>query len=95
MHRSCRSLRLPGRRGSTCDEHVPGRLHHLGATLNRTDSHPESGVPAPGITLPLMNRFRSGKTDPLSDRLAAALRKEFDGHGVLTSDKKQDRSARR
>lgn len=48
----------------------------------------ESGVPAPVITVSLMNRFRSRETDTFSDRLVAALRREFGGHAVVTSDKK-------
>jgi 6-phosphogluconate dehydrogenase len=48
----------------------------------------ETGVSAPVITLSLMNRFRSKETDALSDRLIAALRREFGGHAVVTSDKK-------
>jgi len=40
------------------------------------------GVPAPVITLSLMERFRSRQTDSFSDRLLAALRREFGGHPV-------------
>lgn len=40
----------------------------------------EAGVPAPVITLSLMNRFRSMSHESLSDRLVAALRREFGGH---------------
>ncbi|MBI5584976.1 MAG: decarboxylating 6-phosphogluconate dehydrogenase [Deltaproteobacteria bacterium] len=42
----------------------------------------ETGVPAPVIALSLMSRFRSRETDSFSDRLVAALRKEFGGHAV-------------
>ena len=42
----------------------------------------ESGVPAPLITLSLMSRFRSRQADSFSDRLVAALRREFGGHEV-------------
>jgi 6-phosphogluconate dehydrogenase len=48
----------------------------------------ETGVSAPVITLSLMNRFRSRETDPFSDRVLAALRREFGGHAVVTSEKK-------
>jgi 6-phosphogluconate dehydrogenase len=48
----------------------------------------ETGVPAPVIALSLMNRFRSRETDAFSDRLVAALRREFGGHTVQESVKK-------
>ncbi|PKN62308.1 MAG: 6-phosphogluconate dehydrogenase (decarboxylating) [Deltaproteobacteria bacterium HGW-Deltaproteobacteria-15] len=48
----------------------------------------ETGVPAPVITLSLMNRFRSRDKDSFSDRVVAALRREFGGHAVVTSEKK-------
>ncbi len=50
----------------------------------------ETGVNAPVITLSLMNRFRSRQSDPFSDRVLAALRKEFGGHEVkkTASEKK-------
>jgi 6-phosphogluconate dehydrogenase len=48
----------------------------------------ESGVPASVITLSLMNRVRSREADTFSDRRVAALRREFGGHAVVTSDKK-------
>ncbi|MFC1494917.1 phosphogluconate dehydrogenase (NAD(+)-dependent, decarboxylating) [Thermodesulfobacteriota bacterium] len=46
----------------------------------------ESGVPAPVIALSLMSRFRSQQSNSFSDRVLAALRKEFGGHEVVTSD---------
>jgi 6-phosphogluconate dehydrogenase len=48
----------------------------------------ETGVSAPVITLSLMNRFRSRDTDSFSDRVIAALRREFGGHAVVSSEKK-------
>ena len=45
----------------------------------------ESGVPAPIITLALMSRFRSQQDNSFSDRVLAALRKEFGGHSVVSS----------
>jgi 6-phosphogluconate dehydrogenase len=48
----------------------------------------ETGVPAQVITLSLLRRFRSRQEDPFSDRVLAALRKEFGGHAVVPSDKK-------
>jgi 6-phosphogluconate dehydrogenase len=48
----------------------------------------ETGVSAPVITLSLMNRFRSRETDSFSDKVVAALRREFGGHAVVSSEKK-------
>jgi 6-phosphogluconate dehydrogenase len=39
-------------------------------------------VPAPLITLSLLERFRSRQTDSFSAKVIAALRNEFGGHGV-------------
>lgn len=52
----------------------------------------DTAVPAEVITLALMRRFRSRKTDPFSERVLAALRREFGGHAVkLTDNSKDDR----
>jgi len=48
----------------------------------------ETGVPAQVITLSLLRRFRSRQEDPFSDRVIAALRREFGGHAVVSTDKK-------
>ena len=48
----------------------------------------ETGVSAPVITLSLMTRFRSRDRDSFSDRVVAALRREFGGHAVVTMEKK-------
>ncbi|UCD89535.1 MAG: decarboxylating 6-phosphogluconate dehydrogenase [Desulfobacterales bacterium] len=45
----------------------------------------ETGVPAPVITLALMRRFRSRQQDPFTDRVLAALRREFGGHKVVST----------
>lgn len=47
----------------------------------------DSGVSAPVIALSLMQRFRSRENDSFSDKVVAALRREFGGHGVLASEK--------
>jgi len=44
----------------------------------------ETGVPAEVITLSLMRRFRSRQQDPFTDRVLAALRREFGGHAVVS-----------
>ena len=46
----------------------------------------ETAVPAPVIALSLMRRFRSRQTDAFSDRLVAALRREFGGHAVVARE---------
>jgi len=48
----------------------------------------ETGVPAQVITLSLLRRFRSRQENPFSDRVLAALRREFGGHAVVSKDKK-------
>ena len=47
----------------------------------------ENGVSAPVITLSLMRRFSSQNDNPFSNRVVAALRREFGGHRVIPSDK--------
>ncbi len=46
----------------------------------------ETGVPAQVITLSLLQRFRSRQEDPFSDRVLAALRREFGGHAVKAAE---------
>ena len=46
----------------------------------------DTGVPAPVIALSLMQRFRSQNKDAFSDRVVAALRREFGGHAVVKAD---------
>jgi 6-phosphogluconate dehydrogenase len=48
----------------------------------------ETGVSAPAIAISLMRRFRSREQDSFSDKVVAALRREFGGHGVVASEKK-------
>jgi len=45
----------------------------------------ETGVSAPVIALSLMRRFRSQKKDNFSDKVVAALRREFGGHAVVSA----------
>jgi len=47
----------------------------------------DTGVSAPVIALSLMRRFRSQKQDSFSDKVVAALRREFGGHAVVAADK--------
>ena len=48
----------------------------------------ETGISAPVIALSLMRRFRSQIQDSFSDKVVAALRREFGGHTTLAADKK-------
>ena len=45
-------------------------------------------VSAPVITLSLLNRFRSRETDAFSDKVVAALCREFGGHAVVAAKRK-------
>ncbi len=48
----------------------------------------ELGVPAPVTAIALFERFRSRETESFSEKLQAALRKEFGGHAVLKEKEK-------
>jgi 6-phosphogluconate dehydrogenase len=48
----------------------------------------ETAVPIPVIAQSLFQRFRSREKDSFSDRVLAALRREFGGHAVVSSQKK-------
>ena len=47
----------------------------------------EHAIPAPLIALSLFERFASRQESSFSDKLVAALRKEFGGHGVRSVEK--------
>ncbi|UCH19836.1 MAG: decarboxylating 6-phosphogluconate dehydrogenase [Deltaproteobacteria bacterium] len=47
----------------------------------------ETGVPAEVITLSLLRRFRSRQDNTFTDRVLAALRREFGGHAVVSTEK--------
>jgi 6-phosphogluconate dehydrogenase len=46
----------------------------------------EEDVPAPVITLALQMRFRSRQPDSFAAKVAAALRREFGGHAVVSAE---------
>lgn len=48
----------------------------------------ETGVSAPVISLSLFSRFRSREEESYSDKVIAALRREFGGHAVVEAEKK-------
>lgn len=50
----------------------------------------DQDVPAPVITLSLLERFRSRQDESFSAKVIAALRNEFGGHGVKTNDSASD-----
>jgi 6-phosphogluconate dehydrogenase len=47
----------------------------------------ETGVPAEVITISLLRRFRSRQNNTFTDRVLAALRREFGGHAVVDPKK--------
>jgi 6-phosphogluconate dehydrogenase len=47
----------------------------------------ETGVPAEVITLSLLRRFRSRQDNTFTDSVLAALRREFGGHAVVSTEK--------
>jgi 6-phosphogluconate dehydrogenase len=48
----------------------------------------DTDVPAPIITLSLLERFRSRQQESFTAQVVAALRKEFGGHAVKSADEK-------
>ena len=48
----------------------------------------DTDVPAEVIALSLMRRFRSRQKDPFTERVLAALRREFGGHAVVSAKDK-------
>lgn len=46
----------------------------------------ESGVSAPAIAIALFKRFQSRQDDLFSDKVLAALRREFGGHAVVSKE---------
>ena len=47
----------------------------------------DNAVPAPVLTLSLMERFRSRRDNDFGDRVLAGLRNEFGGHAVVRKEK--------
>jgi 6-phosphogluconate dehydrogenase len=67
---------------------IKGVVEDSGEGRWTVDQAIETGVSAPVIALSLMARFRSKETDAFSDKLVAALRREFGGHAVVGTGKK-------
>ncbi len=66
---------------------IQGIVEDSGEGRWTVDQAIESGVSAPVIALALMARFRSKEKDAFSDKLVAALRREFGGHAVVGTGK--------
>jgi len=61
---------------------ISGHVNDSGEGRWTVQTAIDSAVPAPTIALSLFRRFRSRQKDPFSDRVLAALRREFGGHAV-------------
>jgi 6-phosphogluconate dehydrogenase len=64
-------------------EGITGHVDDSGEGRWTVQQAVESSVAAPVIALSLFQRFRSRQRDPFSDRVLAALRREFGGHAVV------------
>ena len=65
-------------------EHVRGYVEDSGEGRWTVEEAVQRGVPAPVITAALYERFSSRDPDLFSNRLLAALRGQFGGHGLKT-----------
>jgi 6-phosphogluconate dehydrogenase len=61
---------------------VPGYVEDSGEGRWTVETALENAVPAPVITLSLMRRFSSRQNESFSNKLVAALRREFGGHST-------------
>jgi 6-phosphogluconate dehydrogenase len=64
--------------------HIKGWVADSGEGRWTVQEAIDKDVPAPVITLSLLNRFRSRQDDSYQARVLAALRNEFGGHAVKT-----------
>jgi 6-phosphogluconate dehydrogenase len=65
-------------------EHLKGWVADSGEGRWTVQEAIDKDVPAPVITLSLLNRFRSRQDDSYGAKVLAALRNEFGGHAVKT-----------
>ena len=63
-------------------EDITGHVDDSGEGRWTVQQAIETGVPAPVITASLFARFRSRQENSFANRVLAALRREFGGHGV-------------
>jgi len=67
-------------------EDIRGYVEESGEGRWTVEQAIESKVSVPVITLALMNRFRSQKEESFSDKVVAALRREFGGHSIIRKE---------
>jgi 6-phosphogluconate dehydrogenase len=66
-------------------EHIKGYVADSGEGRWTVQQAIDTDVPAPVITLSLLERFRSRQEESFTAKVIAALRNEFGGHAVKTS----------
>ena len=66
---------------------IEGRVDDTGAGRWTVEEAVKNGVPVPVIAEAVFKRFRSRLNDTFSDRVIAALRREFGGHAVITKER--------
>jgi 6-phosphogluconate dehydrogenase len=69
---------------------LSGRVDDSGEGRWALETAISSGVPAPTIAAALFNRFASQKQDSFSNKVLAALRREFGGHAVHPKERDVD-----
>jgi len=70
--------------------HIRGYVEDSGEGRWTVQQAIETGVAAPVIGLSLLQRFRSRKDETFSDKVIAALRREFGGHAVVEAGGKKE-----
>lgn len=70
--------------------HIQGYVEDSGEGRWAVQQAVEEGVPSPVLTLSLFERFRSRRENTFSNRVLAALRREFGGHPVREAGTKKD-----
>jgi len=68
--------------------HIQGFVEDSGEGRWTVEQAIATDVPAEVIALSLFRRFRSRQQDTFTDKVIAALRREFGGHAVVSTDKK-------
>jgi 6-phosphogluconate dehydrogenase len=75
-------------------EEIRGYVEDSGEGRWTVQQAVDCGVPAPVIALSLFQRFRSRERGSFSDRVLAALRREFGGHAVKDADAAEENTDR-
>jgi len=68
--------------------HIQGFVEDSGEGRWTVEQAIATDVPAEVIALSLFRRFRSRQQNTFTDKVIAALRREFGGHAVVSTDKK-------